>query len=92
MFSALLGGAEDFVLVGVCFVESLGDGLPVGLLVVGHCLAEQFGLELGPFVGDQFDLFEAQPAELALLGSGACDEGSDKLPVLGFLNGEGGTS
>lgn len=92
MLPALFGGAEDLVFVGVAFVESFGDGLPVGLFVEGHGLAEQFGLEFGPLVGDQFDLFEAEPSELALLGRGACDEGGDKLPVLVVLNEGEGTS
>jgi hypothetical protein len=92
VLTTLLGSAEDLVLVGVCLIEAFGDEFPVGLLIAGDGVSEEPGFELGPLVGDQFDLLEAEPPELALLPSRACDEGGDKLPVLAFLNKSRSTS
>jgi hypothetical protein len=74
VLSTLLGSAENFVPGRIVFVKPFGDQLPVNFIRLGNSFLEKSRLLSGPFMRNEFDLFKAQPAILALLPGGACNE------------------
>jgi hypothetical protein len=49
--------------------------------ILSYDLTQELRLSFGPFVGDKFDLSEAQPSEFALLPGRSRDERGNEFPV-----------